>query len=250
MSKVMAAHQPNFLPYPGFFDKLKHIDEMGTEPGVFVIRDDCQYVHRDFHHRNRIRTNTGEGWMWIYVPVEEKMVPIREIKIRHDIRISRRELWTQFHLRMIRDNYKRTPFFDNYYPGLVEIYSDPGDSLCDFNMRLIRYIANCFGIGTKIVSFYDLSLSGDGNNASETLANIARAVRADTYLSGDGGKGYLDISPFGNDVHVEFQNYEHPIYPQRYPGFKLYMGAVDALFNIGRLPRLGEVVNAPTEIKC
>ena len=71
MSKVMAAHQPNFLPYPGFFDKLKHIDEMGTEPGVFVIRDDCQYVHRDFHHRNRIRTNTGEGWMWIYVPVEE-----------------------------------------------------------------------------------------------------------------------------------------------------------------------------------
>ncbi len=244
MTRVMAAHQPNFLPYLGFFDKMKRINEMGTEPGVFVIRDDCQYVQRDFHHRNKIRTNTGEGWMWLYVPVEHKMIPLREIKIRHDRRINGRELWTKYHLRLIRDHYRRTPFFDYFYPGLEDIYSDPGETLGDLNKRLIGYLADCFEIRTRVVSFYDLSLRVDGNNASETLVGIARTVGADTYLSGDGGRAYLDQSAFGDDVQVEFQNYEHPVHVQRYPGFRPYMSTIDALFNLGRLPRSGETAEA------
>jgi hypothetical protein len=240
MTRVMAAHQPNFLPYLGFFDKLKRVEDMGSSPGMFVIRDDCQYVQRDFHHRNRIRTNTGDGWMWLYVPVEHEMIPIREVKIRHDKKIAGREYWTKYHLRMIWDNYRRAPFFDKYYQGFVEIYSSPGDNLCDFNIRLIKYIAQCFGIKTKMISFYDLALPMNGSEASETLANIARAVGADVYLSGDGGKGYLEMAPFSNSVRVEFQNYEHPVYPQRYPGFKPYMSAIDALFNTGRIPLSGE----------
>jgi hypothetical protein len=240
----MAAHQPNFLPYLGFFDKMKRINEMGTEPGVFVIRDDCQYVQRDFHHRNRLRTNTGEGWMWLYVPVEHEMMPIGEIKIRHDKRIGGRELWTKYHLRLIQDNYKRTPFFDEFYTGLENIYLDPRDNLCDFNKRLIGYLADCFEIRTELVTFHDLSLRVDGNNASEMLASIAGAVGADTYLSGDGGKSYVDQSAFADDIKVVFQDYEHPVYVQRYQGFRPYMSAIDALFNIGRLPRSGEIVKA------
>ena len=242
MTKVMAAHQPNFLPYLGFFDKMKAVDEMGAEPGIFIIRDDCQYVQRDFHSRNRIRTNTGDGWMWLHVPVDHDEIPIRNVKIRHDKKINGRELWTKYHLRMIRDNYKRTPFFNDFFPGLEVIYSDPGDNLNNFNKRIIRYLAECFKIRTEMISFYDLPKGIDGNDASETLANMSKAVRANVYLSGDGGKGYLDISPFGNDTRVEFQNYKHPIYPQRYPDFKPYMATIDALFNIGRLPRSGEIV--------
>lgn len=247
MTRVMAAHQPNLLPYLGFFDKLKLTDEMGTEPGTFVIRDDCQYVQRDFHHRNRIRTNTGEGWMWLYVPVEHKMAPIREIQISPDKRVGGKEYWTKYHLRMIWDNYRRTPFFDRYYQGFADIYSDPGDNLREFNMRLIRFIARCFGIGTEIISFYDLGLPTNGSDASETLADIARAVGADVYLSGDGGKGYLEMAQFGSSIRVQFQNYEHPIYPQRYSGFRPYMSAIDALFNVGRIPLSGERLQLSSE---
>ena len=250
MTKVMTAHQPNFLPYLGFFDKMKAVDEMGTEPGVFVIRDDCQYVQRDFHHRNRIRTNTGDSWTWLYVPVDHEMMPINDVRIRYDKKINGRELWTKYHLRMIRDNYKRTPFFDSFFPGFKEIYSDPGDNLADFNKRLIRYLAECFEIETELISFYDLPGDIEDNDASETLANISRAVKADIYLSGDGGKNYLDISPFGEDIKVEFQNYKHPIYPQRYPDFKPYMAAIDALFNIGYLPRSGEIVKGRIIREC
>jgi hypothetical protein len=249
----MAAHQPNFMPYLGFFDKLKSVDEIGTEPGVFIIRDDCQYVRRDYHHRNRIRTNTGEGWMWLYVPVEHEVLPLNEVVIRHDNKINGREQWTKFHLRMIHDHYKRTPFFNKYYPGLETIYSDPGNSLCDFNKRLIVYLAECFNIRTKVVSFFDIPGSINGYNASETLANMARAVGADIYLSGDGGRSYLDRSPFGDDVRVVFQEYKHPVYVQRYQGFVPYLSAIDALFNIDQLPQsgTGQVrINELDNVRC
>ena len=95
MTKAMAAHQPNLLPYLGFFDKMLAVNEIGTEAGVFVIRDDCQFVIRDWHHRNKIRTNTGDGWMWLYIPVDHDLVSLRKVKIRHDKKINGRELWTK-----------------------------------------------------------------------------------------------------------------------------------------------------------
>jgi len=240
----MAAHQPNLLPYLGFFDKLLSVDEIGTEPGIFVIRDDCQFVLRDWHHRNRIRINTGEGWMWLYIPVDHDLAPLYKTKIRHEKKVNGREKWTKYHLRMIRDCYKKTPFFDTFFPGLEDIYLNPGDKLVDFNIRLIKYIAECFSISTKIVSYYELDECVDGKNASETLHNIAVTVGADIYVSGDGGKNYLDTTMFNNGISLEFQNYHHPIYPQRYPNFVPYLSALDALFNVGRLPRSREVITA------
>lgn len=240
----MAAHQPNLLPYLGFFDKLVSVNELGTEPGVFVIRDDCQFVLRDWHHRNKIRTNTGEGWMWLYIPVDHDVTSLREIKIRHDKKINGREVWYKYHLRMIKDCYKKATFFDIFYPGIEQIYMDAGDNLAAFNIRVIKYIANCFGITTKIISYYDLPGDVKGNNASSTLANIASKVGADIYLSGDGGREYIDSSLFVNGLHIEFQNYKHPVYPQRFSGFLPYMSSIDALFNVGRLPRSEEVITS------
>lgn len=244
MTKVIAAHQPNFLPYLGFFDKMRAVNELGDEPGVFVIRDDCQFVRKDFQNRNRIRT--FQDWMWLQVPVENQIAPIGEIKIIHNGKINGRENWTKFHKRMIWNNYKRTPFFDKFYPALDMIYSEPVDNLRDFNFRIIEYLAECFGIETEIVFASDLGVSG--KTASETLAEIARAMETDTYLSGPGAKEYLDISLFGNDVKVVFQDYTHPMYPQRFPGFQPCMSAIDALFNVGHLPKSGEIIQPKEHI--
>lgn len=237
MTKFMAAHQPNFLPYLGFFDKMRAVNELGTEPGVFVVRDDCQFVRKDFQNRNRIRTYSD--WMWLQVPVNDQFAPIRDIKIIHSGKINGRENWIKFHKRMIWNNYRRTPFFEKFYPVLDDIYSDSAESLRDFNFRIISYLAGCFGIKTKTVFASELGVSG--RSASETLAKMARAVGADAYLSGPGGREYLDISEFGSDVKVLFQKYNHPVYPQRFPGFQPCMSAIDALFNIGYLPKSGEI---------
>lgn len=238
MTIAMAAHQPNFLPYAGFFDKMRIVSEVGDEPGVFVIRDDCQFVRKDFQNRNRIRT--PYGWMWLQVPVVESMSPIRDIEIASGKKVNGRENWVKFHRRMIWNNYRRTPFFDKFYPGIDEIYSNAGDNLSDFNVTMIKYLAACFGLDVRVVLASSLRIKS--SVASETLAEISESVGADIYVSGPGGREYLDTSFFRGKAEVIFQDYVHPVYPQRFLGFQSHMSAIDALFNIGRLPRSGEKV--------
>ena len=52
LSRVLAAHQPNYLPWLGLFHKLSLAD-------VWVIADDVQYTTHGFVNRNKIRTATG-----------------------------------------------------------------------------------------------------------------------------------------------------------------------------------------------
>ncbi len=60
MSRVLAAHQPNYMPWLGLFYKLGQAD-------VWVVGDDVQYTRHGLINRNRIRTATG--WQWLTVPV-------------------------------------------------------------------------------------------------------------------------------------------------------------------------------------
>ena len=60
MSRVLAAHQPNFLPWLGLFHKVGQAD-------VWVLADDVQYSRGSLTNRNRIRT--ADGWQWLTVPV-------------------------------------------------------------------------------------------------------------------------------------------------------------------------------------
>ncbi len=251
MTKVMTAHQPNFMPYLGFFDKMSAINDeeviggylegmgMATpqdmDAGVFIIRDDAQYVPKEWHSRNRIRTHGGSKYL--KVPVEKKMAPIREIKINPDGRIDNKVPWKKYHLREIDANYKKTPFFEEHYPGLEEIYSQEAELLVDFNMNIINWLADCFGIEADVVFFSDLPETATGETASETLARATEAVGADIYLSGAGGHGYLDLTPFEErGIPVIYQEYEHPVYQQRFPGFEPNLASIDALFNVGTFP--------------
>ena len=57
------------------------------------------------------------------------------------------------------------------------------------------------------------------------------------YLSGSGGRDYLDLTPFKEmGIEVRFQDYHHPTYKQCFDGFLPYMSALDALFCIGKMP--------------
>jgi hypothetical protein len=88
------------------------------------------------------------------------------------------------------------------------------------------------------------------SNASEDLVAICKALGADVYLSGSGGRGYLDLEPFKREgIEVRFQDYQHPVYEQAFPGFLPNMSAIDALFCLGGMPEAVLVENAATANK-
>lgn len=237
MSRVMAAHQPNFIPYLGFFDKLKQSD-------VFIIRDEVLFVEKDYHHRNRIRINSVDNvnnpqFKWLKVPLHQSNDYIKHQGINHGFR-HKNMVWQEHLLHDIRVNYEKAPFFKDFFPEFEKIILNPGTKLLSLNMEIINFLKNAFGIGTKIVMASDFGLKPEHyekSDASEDLVDLCKAVNADVYLSGSGARAYINLEPFEREgIRVLFQDFHHPVYKQRFPGFVPNMAAIDALFCSGNMP--------------
>ena len=61
MKKKVGIHQANYIPWPGYFNKIKNSD-------VFVFLDHVDYVKNDFMNRNKIKT--PNGWCYLTIPIE------------------------------------------------------------------------------------------------------------------------------------------------------------------------------------
>lgn len=220
---IIAIHQPNYLPYLGFFDKMIKSD-------IFVIYDDAQFNKEDFQHRNKIRIY--HEWKWLTVPVEKKLMPINEVKIKDKL-LTKGIKWSDAHFRDIRDNYKDAPYYLKYEEDFEMIYKKSYNKLIDLNMEIICFLMDAFNIKRKLVFSSELGFT---SKSTKRLAEIVEAVGGDTYLSGTMGRDYLDTSLFEEkNIKVEFQDFKHPEYCQRYEGFIPNMSAIDALFNTGIL---------------
>lgn len=222
---TIAVHQPNYLPYFGFFSKMNSSD-------IFVIYDDAQFVKNDYHHRNRIRIYNG--WKWLTVPVEKKYIPIKDIRINNDY-LWKGMKWPKIHLKEISDNYINCPHFTKYESEITNIYNTTYDKLIDLNMDLIYFLMNAFNINTKIVFASELDFT---SASTKRLVDIVDELDGDVYLSGSGGRDYLDVTLFEeNGITVEFQDLRHPIYQQSYKDFVDNLSAIDTLFNVGSMPK-------------
>jgi hypothetical protein len=220
----IAIHQPNFLPWLGFFDKMKKSDK-------FVILDDVQVSVEGYITRNKIRTPSG--WSWITVPIGSKMGKINEVAPQIT------EYWLSEVKKKIDRSYgdKRIGDLkdikqDIYHLFEFELLYGP-TTLADFNSRIITYLALRFGYRMPIIYSSSLEVKGSG---TDRLINICKELGADTYLSGVGGKNYMDLREFEKaGIQVEFQQFDHPIYNQKFPGFEPNMSAIDKIFCTGEI---------------
>ncbi|MFH1073228.1 MAG: WbqC family protein [Nanoarchaeota archaeon] len=228
---MMGAHQPNFLPYLGFFAKMRDSD-------IFVIRDEVLFVERDYHHRNRIRIagvdcDGNPQWKWLTIPVEKRDAYLGEICIKTGSRVKNIP-WNIHMLRQIRSSYETAPYFADHFPRLEEILSSGDELLIDLNMRIIAFLRDAFGLSTEVVRASALSGYEKSGDASTDLARISQATKAAVYLSGGGGRNYLNLIPFTQaGIEVAFQEFHHPTYAQCYLGFVPNLASIDALFNAG-----------------
>jgi len=110
--------------------------------------------------------------------------------------------------------------------------------LLDINVTLIEYLAKQFRVGTK--TGYASELEPKGTKTA-LLVDICKKIRASTYISGPTAKAYLKPELFEQErIAVEFHEYAHPVYTQRFPGFIPRMSSIDLLFNIGAAA--GEII--------
>ena len=218
--KTVVIHQPDFLPYLGFFQRLLYAD-------VFVILDTVQFErkHEAWTRRDKIKTDKGEKWLSLNIQKAPYDVAIC------DILLSRAVDWRKSNLNLLRANYGKALFFKEIFSRIEELYAFKCERMMDFNMKSIEMLLDFFDIKVQMIFASDLDPQGKKN---DLVVDIVKKVGANRYLSGIGARDYFDPTPYNEaGIEVIWQNFVHPVYPQLYEGFLPYLTSVDLLFNCG-----------------
>ena len=223
MGKKIAVVQSNYIPWKGYFDLIRAVDE-------FILYDDAQYTPRDWRNRNCIKTKHGAAWITIPVELKDDHHPL--IK---DVKISDAD-WGPHHWKAITRAYGKADHFKELQPIFEPLYLDNHErSLSRVNRRFIDTVNSLLSIRTK-VSFsmdYDWDRSGERN---EKLVSLCQSVGADEYLSGPSAKTYMDQALFEKKgIQVRFADYSgYPAYAQHFGPFVHEVSILDLLFNQGK----------------
>ena len=215
---IISIHQPNYLPYPGFFHKVSHSD-------VLIVQDATKFDER-FSNRNKIISSTE--WTWLTVPIKKnhKDYLLKDVQIFNDLK------WNKVHRKKLESAYNKSNFFNKYNTDLNLILEQKWEMLLELNMTIIKKINDWLKIKTKIIYESELGIEGEATNR---LINICKAVNADVYLSGDMGHDYLNEELFKqNEIELRYQNYTPKQYNQILSReFIPNLSIIDMLSNIG-----------------
>jgi hypothetical protein len=216
----LAVHQPQYLPWSGYFHKL-------AQCGTFVFLDNVQYKKREFQNRNKILTSTGP--LWLTVPVKTKG---KYTQLLNEVEIDNSENWRKDHFESLRSNYAKAPFFKEHEAFFASVYAKEWVRLVDLNVFIILYIISYLEIPVKVL--FASALATEGVKTGR-LISLCKKTDASVYLSGRGAKVYLEETKFQEaGIVLEYQNYEPSVYPQLVPGFVPYLSVIDLLFNKGK----------------
>lgn len=226
---IVTIHQPNYLPWLGYFHKLLKADR-------FILLDTVAFSKGSYTNRCRIGWEEGSRWLTVPVQTAGRLgQPINEVNLDGGD-------WHRHHLANLRTAYGGSPYADRYLPDLESVLESGHRNLADLNESLLRLICGYLGIGVELVRASDLNPVG---SKSELLVSLCRQVGASTYLSGQGGATYNDDALFSQSgIQLTYDDFEHPVYAQAGKRFHPGLSILDLLFNCGEAS--GDVLSTTT----
>lgn len=205
-----------FFPWVGMLEQLKAAD-------TYVHYDDVQFSKGSF--TNRVQVKTAAGVKWLTVPLEDAYLGMR-IK---DVRVDSRRDWRRSHLDLLRQAYRGA----REMLELVErVYAVKTPWLCEVAIASMGALADAFGVRPKTeVASSALGIAGHG---TQRVLDIVRSLGGTRYVSGAGGRAYLDHAAFAAEgIAVEYMDYAKRPYAQRHGEFTPFVSALDALASLG-----------------
>lgn len=218
---IVSVHQPEFMPWLNFFDKLDRSD-------IFILLDDVQFRKNYYHNRCNIRSRKEAVLL---------TVPVKSGPLKRNINETRivQENWNRKIWKSIVQNYKKAKYFHKYEEKFYEIFMKTWDNISDLNSSLIKLLASLLGIETNIQISSKLSIK-KSTDPTERLVDICRFFGAVKYISGKFGINYLNLESFQkNGIEVILQDYTYPAYRQVYEPFISGLSVIDLLLNEGDL---------------
>ena len=212
---IAAIHQSQYLPWPPYFKKLARAD-------VFILLDGVQFQKNGVQNRNRIRNAAGAFWLTIPVTgsLEDSILEKRLADGR----------WCERHAKSLRSSYQRSPFWKDHGEDLLRHFGRTYATLGEANEAFFRFLVQRLDIRTPVLRHSELGATG---RKSDLVLGLCKEVGADSYLSGVGGKAYLEEAEFERaGVRVVYASFPQPRYEQFHGDFISELSIVDMLFNV------------------
>jgi hypothetical protein len=217
---TVSIHQPHFLPWLGYFNKVFNSE-------AFVWLHNVQFRKNYFQNRTKIKNPFDEKEAWLTIPVKAKLgEPIDRVKIA-DAR------WADKASKTILQFYRKAPHFDLYFDKLVGQFAN-SDSLEAVNYTTFFFLLKELGYPGKLIRMEELNVTAVDPN--ERLIEICKKLGSTHYIAGKGGKNYLDQQKWQEaGISVSWQAFDPDAlsYHQLGNHFLPSLSVIDSLFNIG-----------------
>lgn len=187
---ILSAHQPSYLPWPGWYDKVRQSD-------IFVILDQVQYEKGSFVNRTDIMVKGKPVRLTIPVMNGHFGDLISEKTIIHDG-------WDEKHIATIRMAYSQSPFYTKYVVSVATYIS----TLKDIKTlgELEPWIPGFYK--SRIVKQSAIVVTG---KKLDLIVNLCHHFGADQFLFGELGRDYCDEGYLrSKGIEPLFQQYDGP----------------------------------------
>jgi len=188
--KKIAIHQPNFLPWMGFFEKMKSVDQ-------FVYLDHVAFSKGSYTNRVQYFCKSSRKKKWLTLPIQNAPLGTKI----SDIKLHDTGNWESKVIQTISQN------INSPHLELIAdtIRNRRNNSLADFNISLLTQLRNCLGIATPVIRSSQMDLRP---SSEQVVLIICKELRAERYISGRGASNYLNKRAFAqNEIEFELCDY-------------------------------------------
>lgn len=224
MARAVAIHQPDFLPWMGYFVKVAKCD-------VLVVMDHVENNPRKAFLCKRVAFQLpgSVGYLGLVLehPADGRVsIPLSEMRISKEMEKTAGKLE-----KTVEQAYKRAPFFDEVFPLVTDVLRSTEPLLVARNMAFVDAVLEKLDLHPeRILS----STMGATLRGGELVAELCALAKADVYVSGEGGRGYQSPESFASrGVRIAYNHFAPREYPRFQGEWAPGLSIVDALMNLG-----------------
>ena len=221
---TLSVHQPHFFPWPSYFLKIKKSD-------VFVILDDVQFRKNYFQNRCEISNVEGNDRRWLTLSIKKNISSKSKI---NEVALSEKFRADEI-LSTIRSSYSKTPFYEQVYSDIKQLFYSDDEHLCDINVRGILWCLKILDIPTTTLLSSQIKGPAE-QNPTMRLVDLCIQNGMSEYISGPGGRNYMELPLFyDNNIDLLWHDSDKVSFEYAQPSgpFLPNLSILDMFFNIG-----------------
>lgn len=209
--------QPYFLPYIGYFQLIKSVDE-------FILYDNIQYTKKGWINRNRILVNGSDRLITLPVKKDSDYLNVVDREISDTWNTDKKSL-----LNLIKSSYSKAPYFRETYELLEECLAVEHTNLFEFIHQTLLKINRYVEIETPITISSSISID-HSLKSEEKVLSLCKAVGATMYINAIGGQHLYSKDRFAaHKIQLQFIKSDTVQYSQFSNNFVPWLSIVDVL---------------------